>query len=411
MEEIRNSKNVFTGSANTSGGDIRVGDNFYKSLEYKDILKNITRLEKLLKSAETEEERLEYSVDLNDEKNKLEGLKQDVLQLAETFQKIELNTEPLKLAKQYFDEGNYKEARAVLNAEQIAKKLESIEEKERVEEIRHEHKKQEFAQAREQIANEFLVLAKLTAIDFTLPNRIALTKEYFEKSISANKNTDNLFAYAYFLQENNFFDEAIEIYKEALEIYRNLAKTNPQVYQPYVATTLNNLAVLHSAKNELEDAEKEYQEALEIRRNLAKTNPQVYQPYVAMTLNNLGNLHSAKNELEDAEKEYQEALEIRRNLAKTNPQVYQPYVAMTLNNLAVLHSAKNELEDAEKEYQEALEIYKNLAKTNPQVYQPYVAMTLNNLGNLHSAKNELEDAEKEYQEALEIRRNLAKTNP
>ncbi|WP_259015060.1 tetratricopeptide repeat protein, partial [Emticicia fluvialis] len=50
--------------------------------------------------------------------------------------------------------------------------------------------------------------------------------------------------------------------------------------------TLNNLGNLHSAKNELEDAEKEYQEALEIRRNLAKTNPQVYQISLAETLNN-----------------------------------------------------------------------------------------------------------------------------
>ncbi|MEB3120641.1 MAG: hypothetical protein VKL41_05395 [Snowella sp.] len=44
-------------------------------------------------------------------------------------------------------------------------------------------------------------------------------------------------------------------------------------------------------------AEQEYQEALQIRRELAAENPVSFLPDVATTLNNLAVLHSDKNEM------------------------------------------------------------------------------------------------------------------
>ena len=60
-------------------------------------------------------------------------------------------------------------------------------------------------------------------------------------------------------------------------------------------------------------------------------------PNVALTLNNLAVLHRAKNELTKAEAEYVEALAIRRELAAVNPAAYLPDVAMTLINVAIYH--------------------------------------------------------------------------
>jgi hypothetical protein len=47
---------------------------------------------------------LEYSRELNEEQKALDQFKKDVLQLAETFQKIELDTERLQKAKAHFDQ-------------------------------------------------------------------------------------------------------------------------------------------------------------------------------------------------------------------------------------------------------------------------------------------------------------------
>ncbi|MEZ4883666.1 MAG: tetratricopeptide repeat protein [Chitinophagales bacterium] len=197
--------------------------------------------------------------------------------------------------------------------------------------------------------------------------------------LDKEKHTSLLGALATAYQKIHRLDAALEAYQEALDIYRRLAQANPQAFLPAVATTLNNLAVLHSDKNEFAAALEAYQEALNIRRRLAQANPQAFLPDVAGTLNNLGILHRAKNEFAAALEAYQEALDIRRRLAQANPQAFLPDVAMTLNNLANLHSAKNEFAAALEAYQEALDIYRRLAQANPQAFLPNLAMTMVNL--------------------------------
>ena len=149
------------------------------------------------------------------------------------------------------------------------------------------------------------------------------------------------------------------------------------------ATTLNNLAVLQSDKNEYKKAEASYLEALEIRRKLAEVNPQTYLPYVATTLNNLANLQSDKNEYKKAEASYLEALEIRRKLAELNPQTYLPDVGATLNNLANLQSDKNEYKKAEESYLEALKIRLKFAELLPEAFEIPLADTFLCLSNLY----------------------------
>ncbi len=108
--------------------------------------------------------------------------------------------------------------------------------------------------------------------------------------VRADKDTTNAewqFDAAYFLHKQNQFDSAGKYYERALEIRRRLAAANPQAYEPYVASTLNNLAILYSVTQRYQESERMYQEALEIRRRLAAANPQVYKPDVATTLNEL----------------------------------------------------------------------------------------------------------------------------
>jgi hypothetical protein len=54
---------------------------------------------------------------------------------------------------------------------------------------------------------------------------------------------------------------------------RELAKVNPDIYLPEVASTLYNLAIFDAAENRMEVARKEFQEALGIYEQLAAQNP------------------------------------------------------------------------------------------------------------------------------------------
>ena len=83
------------------------------------------------------------------------------------------------------------------------------------------------------------------------------------------------------LLEQNDFTRAEPVLLATLDHGRQLTKTNPAAYQPYVVTTLIDMAVLYSDTQRMKEAEIAYQEALDISRQLAKTNPAAYQPDVA----------------------------------------------------------------------------------------------------------------------------------
>ena len=420
---IQNSKNIVTGHIDAKGNVI-VGDNIVINLkeaaQYIALEKEIEELDNSFQEISQQiqknpnidffnKELIKINQRRNEKQKELEILKKEVINLAVQLSTIPINTERLRKANAHFRKGEFTAARAIFEVEkdEMNSELETAIQKGALGEKLLQQSKDE----RTKLANEYLLFAQLTAIDFDLENRFKKTIQYFELSLQAERNVRNLFTFAHFLQKHNQNTEATPLYEEALVIYRQLAEVNPQTYLPDVATTLNNLGILQKDKNEFAKAEKSYEEALAIRRQLAEVNPQTYLPDVAMTLNNLANLQRDKNEFAKAEKSYEEALTNYRQLAEVNPQTYLPYVAGTLNNLAVLQSAKNEFAKAEKSYEEALAIYRQLAEVNPQTYLPDVAGTLNNLAVLQSAKNESAKAEKSYEEALAIRRQLAEVNP
>src|SRR3972149_6589339 len=321
---VQDSQNVVTGEVNAKG-DVIVGGtkiiNIYLSLDYQQLLKEIGDLEQDLKDIPLDKtvSRLNKSKKLEEKRKQLEDFKQEVLRLAGTFSKIEINTERLKKAQQYFTQGKFQEADAILTAEELSHDQEHLLNAK-------ESKNREFEELNKQLlgnANEFLIKAQITATNFNNPNRFQDTCRFYEQSIRSYMHFDNLFEYACFLQQHKQHNEAERYYQEAMKRFGS------ELDAPTRATTLNNLGLLQYRKNEFEDALKSYKEALEIRRKLAQSNPQTYLPDVAATLNNLGILQYKKNEFEDALKLYKEELDIYRKLAQTNPQTYLPDVATT----------------------------------------------------------------------------------
>ena len=216
-----------------------------------------------------------------------------------------------------------------------------------------------------------------------------VARGFYERLIELAPTIEHHFKYAYLLQSLNDFEKAINLYEMVLKELRELAKQNPEAYNPDMALTLNTLGCLLRVANDFKQAQSHFEEALEIYRKLTKLNPEAYNPYVAMSLNNLGCLLRVTNDFKQAQAHFEEALEIRRELAKQNPEAYKPHMATTLNNLGNLLRDTNDLKQAQAYFEEALEIYRELAKQNPEVYKPYVALTLNNSGILLYDTNDL----------------------
>jgi tetratricopeptide (TPR) repeat protein len=250
---------------------------------------------------------LEIDQERDEIQKKLDDLKDEVIRLAENFTNIQLETERVELVRQDFELGNYAGIEAILDGEMICSELNAP-----------LHKSGQSDQKLEGKADEFLMLARTTVMDFTLPNRFEKANAYFEQSLIAARNPENLYEYAQFLHEQNNVTIAQFLYEEALQKYTCLAASSPEAHLPYVAIILNNLGLLLADKNEFQAAEAAYQESLTIRRSLAEADPQSHLPNIATTLNNLAALHYAKNEFAAAEAAYQEALAIVRQLAEAN---------------------------------------------------------------------------------------------
>jgi TolA-binding protein len=194
---------------------------------------------------EETEERLAISKKINGLKDQIKQFKQDVLRFAEQFNQIEINTERLKQAKEFFDKGEIGEARAILEDD--------------LEQMQDEHNR--LLQEREKFekgilpklknnSNEFFILALSKQTDYRDSNWFESTCTYFEKSIEAFPTEINVFEFAVFLQNHNQFLKAENYYQKFLtEFPATINLLNK-------AGALNNLAVLHRAKNELESAYK-----------------------------------------------------------------------------------------------------------------------------------------------------------
>ncbi|WP_296703489.1 tetratricopeptide repeat protein [Algoriphagus sp.] len=405
--DIRNSKNINTGNVNTGGGNVHLGDNYYKSLEYKDLKEREEELSDALNSAQSYEKRLKYSERLNKTRDQIEQLRKDVISLAETFLDMKLDTERLQHAKKFFEEGKFKEAGGSMEAGEMSGDLESLlEERKLLQEkmkSNQEHLKSN--------ANEFLILAKLTAIDYELKDRFEKAIEYYEMSIQADRNYENISSYATFLYKHDRHLEAERYYQEAVEIARKLVQENPLKYLPELAKSLNLLGEIQRVIDQLDQAEKSYQEALEICRDLTDDGQNSHLIELGEVLHSIGVVFRRKHEYDTAKDFLEEALMVRRNLSEDNSEKNLDNLADTLNSLAVLLSAMELDENVEVLFQEALDIRRKLSENNPDEFLGAYAHLLGNLGTFQFWNNRVEKGQKLFQEAIKFLRELSETNP
>jgi hypothetical protein len=110
----RETKSVTTITTTVVTGDV----NFYRSADYQALQAELEKAQQHVKSYPDDPN---FRQELKETLQKIEDFKRDVLKLADDFNKIPINTERLRLAKQYFGAGDYKAARAILDAESIGR--------------------------------------------------------------------------------------------------------------------------------------------------------------------------------------------------------------------------------------------------------------------------------------------------
>ena len=191
------------------------------------------------------------------------------------------------------------------------------------------------------------------------------------------------------------------LYQVAEFWYQQLVKVCQTLFTGdhlYVASSLNNLALLYDNQGKYSEAEPRYLEALEMTKRLFTGD----HPYVASSLNNLALLYHNQGKYSEAEPLYLDALEMRKRLFTGD----HPDVASSLNNLASLYDKQGRYSEAEPLYLDALEMTKRLFTGD----HPDVASSLNNLASLYHNQGKYSEAEPLYLDALAMSERVLGTN-
>ena len=265
---------------------------------------------------------------------------------------------------------------------------------------------------------DYILRAKALMLDFDNADRFSLACNAYERVIELTRKHLSKAELAYqlneyycFLHDNNQFTKCEAYIEECVSIRAELCCEHPEAYEPCLADSYNNLALLYSDTQRFQESEAMYKSALAIYERLAKANPQAYEPDLATPYNNLANLYSDTQRFEESESMHKSAIAIRERLAKANPQAYEPDLANSYNNLAILYSDTQRFQESESMHKSALVIRERFAKANPQAYEPDLADSYNNLANLYSDTQRFLESEAMYKSAFAIHERLAKATP
>ncbi len=395
---VNQKTSVSTGNINSNGGNISIGNqqyitNIFHSSEWKKMEEEKEKLEKdinfceslLLKEGNCDDEGIikRLSEAKNDLKNKLkemEDFKHGILQLAETFSKIEIDSERLQEAYKLFLEGKYSEARTILMMEQALNEHNDLLEK-------RDKLSQDIAENERKLkqkAKESFLLANLQAVNYSIgPSRVDEASKYFQLAIREHKCFEYLINYASFLRQNNRRRDAEKICQETISFIKENYQETDEEKQNLAEILTEYVQVLIVFPDRLSFAEETAREALAIYSSL-KIIPKKSIVTFVKILNELGNVLDELGKYYDAENFYESGFGIINSYRYKDPILF----AKLLHDYAILLS-KNEkkFDQAEKYLRKALKIRNYISYDNSSIKSIEIARALLSLGNLLSKQS------------------------
>lgn len=374
--------------------EVNVTQILVKSFEYNDLLDKINTKQELFDLVpETDtERRLQLSADINQLKETFEQFKKDVTALAETFNKIEINTDRLHRAKEFFDQGAIGEARAVLETE-----LEQMQNEQTHLLKQKEHYETSVLPNLRNNSEEFYLLAMATQADYENPNRFEDTCKYFKDSIKSHPTKDNTFQFANFLAKNNKMLDSKEIWNNCLIKFQNELDLKSKI------EISNNIALADSHLGNFESADKKYSETVELAINLYLFElTETSLNNIAYIFNNWGLLLTNFNKNDDSEEKLKKALIIRQKLAQNETFETIFNLATTLLNIGFLNRNKKQFDKAVNNYVEALNLFNKIKSDNSEEISQNIGLIHNNLGDIYLRTHQFYLAKEQFEKALGI---------
>jgi tetratricopeptide (TPR) repeat protein len=186
-------------------------------------------------------------------------------------------------------------------------------------------------------------------------------------------------------------------YNQAIEIFKRIIETtdanDQEKFMTTLASTQNNIGLMHDSMEDYSSALEWYDKVLEIQEISSALN----HPSLATVYNNIGVIYLSMGDYRKADTYCQKALEIRSESSSSNP----TSLITAYSNIGMVYELKGNYSTALSYYKKAYEIQ----KSSPSLYHPVLIRSYNNFGGIYTLMGEYSKALSYYEEALEIQSN------
>ncbi len=387
-QNIEGNYNVTLQDVNNSSVSIIIG----KSADYKKLLDELKDLQDNLTDVASDKvdrlNQLKKKILLKEEE--IELFKKDVIRLANIFNSIEINTDRLMKAKEYFDNGMFKEAYAILKLSDIDKDQNSLL-------LAKEGKEEELKDITKQLinnSNEYFIKAQSVFLVNYTSNNYGEVFNLFKRSIKSYSGLKNNYAMAYFLMRNQKYHIAQPYLLEAL-------KHTEGVNIRILGNLLNDTGLCFKEQGIYEEAEKYYLDCLANREKDIDNRDVQFMYTLALDYMNLGTLYCDWSKFDKDSPLFEKALHIFRDYHDESSK-YSDDLASCLNNLGKHYLASKDynVDKVINYLKEAVQLRRYILVNESIMYSNRLATVLGNLGIAYMHKEEFVCAEDCFLEAI-----------
>ncbi|MFD2178418.1 hypothetical protein [Veronia pacifica] len=249
----------------TTDGIVCVGrenfitQNIYKSADYKILLLG---REKAKKNVEKYPDDADFKKELLDSENELVCFEKDVVDIYNEINKININSERAKIAKDFFEKGLFNEARESLNTDDILKEQSKLLNAK----LLNYEKLKLIDEQLEDNATELDLKAKLTLLDYERgEERITAATTLYNEALKSSKTIQRIISLAYFYMSMSSYKKAKALYLEAEGYLCEVKEYNKKINYEFILTF--NMAIINEMEKDFDAAKVNYLESLEFLKN------------------------------------------------------------------------------------------------------------------------------------------------
>ena len=363
-----------------------------KSADYKNLLDDLNELKEHLEDIPVEEKyqnkinRLKGKIFLKE--SEIEQFKLEVIRLADAFSKISVDTSRLVRAKEYFEEGKFKEADAILKLFDIDKDQITLL-------SARDKKDDELKEINNHLrdnSNEYYVKAQVVKLNNYTSNKFSEIFNLYKKSIKSYSGFDNNSGMADFFIDNQKYGLAVPYLLVALE-----HKDESDLIT--IGSLLTSLGVCSNEQGKFEDAETYYLDSLKILNENKDQKDNVYMNKIAITNMNIGVVFLDSNKPEKALSFLEKSLELYRE-HPIDSNKYLSDLSACLNNISKYYREIGKYHEGILALEEAVEIRRRLVDSEPIQYSYKLGNLLGNLAMVAVDKKDFVLAEEHFVEAV-----------